>query len=59
MTIKWGLSILDWRHHAIDELAHHPIGVFKAQCGHQLMTVTPLREHPPGKVCAECGRQAP
>jgi hypothetical protein len=34
---RWGLSPLDWHAHAIDELTHHPIGVYVARCGHRLM----------------------
>ncbi len=29
-----GLSVLDWHSHAMDERGDHPIGVFKAECGH-------------------------
>jgi hypothetical protein len=35
-AMKWGLSVLDWRSHAINEHTEHPIGVFKAECGHLL-----------------------
>jgi hypothetical protein len=28
--MKWGLSVLDWHSHAIDERGDHPVGVFKA-----------------------------
>lgn len=56
MTIKWGLSVLDWHAHAIDENADHPIGVYVARCGHRLMMVTTLHESPPSRICAECGR---
>ncbi len=52
MSVKWGLSVLDWRSHAINEHAKHPLGVFKAECGHLLMMVTTLREKPFGEVCA-------
>lgn len=27
MAIKWGLSVLDWHRHAVDQLASHPIGM--------------------------------
>jgi hypothetical protein len=57
--MSWGLSILDWQAHAIDPLGDHPIGVYRAQCGHLLMMVTELCEHPPARVCAECGRDRP
>ena len=33
MSIKWGLSVLDWRDHAINESQDHPIGVLKAKRG--------------------------
>jgi hypothetical protein len=52
--IKWGLSVLDWRNHAIDEWADHPIGVLKAECGHLLLMVTTLHNEPTGRVCEEC-----
>lgn len=32
MSIKWGLSVLDWRDHAINESQDHPIGALKARC---------------------------
>ncbi len=32
--MRWALSVLDWRWHAIDDLGDHPAGVFRAQCGH-------------------------
>lgn len=54
MTIRWGLSILDWRSHAIDERRYHPVGVFKAECGHLLMMVVQLYEQPGGKPCETC-----
>jgi hypothetical protein len=52
--MKWGLSVLDWRSHAIDERAEHPIGVLKAECWHLLMTVTTLHEKPDGAPCEAC-----
>jgi hypothetical protein len=54
MRIKWGLSVLDWRDHAIDAHHDHPTGVYKAQCGHSLMMVTPLRDKSCGEQCQEC-----
>jgi hypothetical protein len=53
-AIRWGLSTLDWRRHAVDPCANHPIGVYKAQCGHLLATVTPLDDEPAGSVCEAC-----
>ena len=58
MAIRWGLSILDWRSHAIDERGYHPVGVFKAECGHLLMMVTTLRAAPFGTQCQECAAVA-
>ncbi|MDQ4092310.1 MAG: hypothetical protein M3143_02505 [Actinomycetota bacterium] len=52
--MKWGLSVLDCRDHAIDERRDHPIGVFKAECGHLLMMVTALRAAPSGTQCEAC-----
>ncbi|MGH3692637.1 MAG: hypothetical protein ACRDRX_01295 [Pseudonocardiaceae bacterium] len=52
--IKWGLSVLDFRRHAVDECAEHPIGVYKAQCGHLLMMVTPLLAAPVSSRCEVC-----
>ncbi|MGH3815073.1 MAG: hypothetical protein ACRDUV_21950 [Pseudonocardiaceae bacterium] len=57
MSIKWGLSVLDWRDHAINERRMHPIGVYKAECGHLLMMVTTLHETPYGKACEACAGQ--
>ena len=49
--MKWSLSVLDWRNHAINEQAEHPLGVLRAECGHLLMMVTTLREKPSGVPC--------
>jgi hypothetical protein len=58
MSIKWALSVLDFQHHAIDERAYHPIGVYRAQCEHLLMMIVQLHDEPYGKTCAACaGRQ--
>lgn len=55
MNIRWGLSVLDWRSHAIDEHRRcHPVGVYEAECGHLLMKVTVLRDELPGAPCPEC-----
>lgn len=54
--MSWGLSILDFQAHAIDLLADHPVGVYRARCGHLLMVVTELCEQPSGRACAECER---
>lgn len=57
--MKWGLSVLDWRSHAIDDhRPDHPVGVFKAECGHLLMMVVQLHDEPYGRACDVCaGRQ--
>ncbi len=52
--MKWGLSVLDWRSHAIDECRDHPLGVLKAECGHRLMMVTTLYDRPYGAPCEAC-----
>jgi hypothetical protein len=52
--MKWGLSVLDWRSHAIDERAHHPVGVYKAECGHLLMMAVALDDMPNSKPCSHC-----
>lgn len=54
MAIRWGLSVLDWCSHAIDEHRYHPVGVYKAECGHLLMMVTTLHDAPNGKRCEQC-----
>ncbi len=38
----------------LDELAEHSGGVYRAQCGHVLLAVTPLRVVPAGWVCDGC-----
>lgn len=53
-AVKWGLSVLDWHHHAINDRAVHPIGVFKAECGHNLMMITELRDEAYGRLCPVC-----
>jgi hypothetical protein len=54
MTIKWGLSVSDWRDRAVDDHQDYPGGALKARCGHWLMIVTPLRDKSCGKQCQEC-----
>lgn len=53
-AVRWGRSVLDWHCHAVDELAEHSGGVYRAQCGHVLLAVTPLRVVPAGWVCDGC-----
>lgn len=53
--IEWGLSVLDWRSHTIDVCRDdHPGGVYRAQCGHLLDSVVPLRERPLAAPCPAC-----
>ena len=52
--MRWGLSVLDWRSHASNEPAEHPIGVLRAECGHLLIMVTTLHEKPYGDPCEAC-----
>jgi hypothetical protein len=52
--IRWGLSVLDWRSHAIDICRDHPGGVYRAQCGHLLLRVVPLWERPVSAPCPTC-----
>jgi hypothetical protein len=52
--IRWGLSVLDWHAHAVDEGLDHPLGCCKAQCGHLLMMVTELHDQPDAKACPAC-----
>jgi hypothetical protein len=54
--LKWGISVLDWHTHAIDEHGNHPIGVYVARGGHRLMMVTALHESPPSRICLSCAR---
>ncbi|MGH4007380.1 MAG: hypothetical protein ACRDTH_04300 [Pseudonocardiaceae bacterium] len=53
-SIKWGLPVLDFHRHAIDDRARHPSGCLKAECGHLLMMVTPLGDEPYGRLCPAC-----
>ena len=52
--MRWGLSVLDWRSHASNEPAEHPIGVLRAECGHLLIMVTTLPEKPYRDPCEAC-----
>jgi hypothetical protein len=38
-ALKWGLLGLGWRSHLINEHEIHPVGVYRAECGHLLMMV--------------------
>lgn len=53
--IKWGLSIIDWQYHAVEEFGDHPIGVYLAQCGHRLVMATQLHTEPIStRTCEGC-----
>ena len=52
--MRWGLNVLDWRSHAINEVGEHPIGVLKAECEHLLMMITTLHEKPSGVPRKAC-----
>lgn len=54
MSVRWGLSPLERRSHAIDEGREHPSGMFRTECGRLLMMVTTLREAPCGPPCEAC-----
>lgn len=53
----WGLSIRDWRYHAVQDHGYHPGGVFQAVCGHLLMRVTALRDELDGPPCDACAKR--
>ena len=55
--MKWGMSPLDWRCHAINEHRDHPNGVLIAECGHRLMIVTSLHDRSYGEPCETCTAQ--
>ncbi len=44
--------------HAIDERRCHPVGVFKAECGHLLMVVTTLHDGPTGSRARRAPRNS-
>ncbi len=46
MTIKWAPSGLDRYSHAVAPLAHHPVDVLTAQCGHPLGVAAPFYDDP-------------
>jgi len=53
---SWVLSPLDWRAHAVDPAADHPLGVWIARCGHHVNAAAPLCAQPPGHRCPNCAR---
>jgi hypothetical protein len=55
--MKWALSRLDWRSHAIDEQRDHPIGALIAECGHRLVVISSLHDQPNGRPCEACAAQ--
>ena len=54
--MRWGLSPLDWRWHAVDPMIDH-FEVFTAACGHLLSMGTTLQESFGGRWCEGCGIQ--
>jgi hypothetical protein len=54
MSIKWGLSVLDWRYHAINDHHDHPDRRVQNPLRHSLMMVTPLRDTSCGTQCQAC-----
>jgi hypothetical protein len=54
MTIKWELSVSDWRHHVVDDHQDYPGDAPTARCGHWLMIITSPRDKSCGKQCQEC-----
>ena len=52
--LRWALSPLDFRAHAVTALDDHPIGVLIARCGHRLPMVVELDSEPPGAPCPAC-----
>ncbi|MGH3832909.1 MAG: hypothetical protein ACRDRS_21125 [Pseudonocardiaceae bacterium] len=55
---RWGVSSLDYRAHAIDPGAEHPVGVWVAYCGQMVFPGATLYEEPPlgGVMCRPCER---
>lgn len=54
--MKWGLCLLDWGWHAIDDHRDHPPGVLEAECGH-LLPMVALHDEPAGRPCEACAAQ--
>jgi hypothetical protein len=53
MTVKWSLSVLDWRSHVITVPDKFADGVVVARCGHQLIP-TVVRTEPIAVACRDC-----
>lgn len=53
-SLRWALSPLDFRAHAVTEIDDHPIGVLIARCGHRLPMVVEFDPEPPGAPCSTC-----
>jgi hypothetical protein len=56
VAARWGLSLLDWHAHAIDDNANHRHGAYIARCGQHLSTSTNLHDQPPTWICPPCLR---
>ena len=57
VTVRWGCSPLDRRHHAVDESCEHPRSALRAECGHLLAVLsTWLSEEPAGRTAAPAPR---
>lgn len=48
--IGWGLSVANWRWHAIGEHG----GEHAAECGQELLAAIPLHDEPHGPLCPDC-----
>lgn len=58
IATRWGLSLLDWHAHIIDDNANHPHGAYIARCGQHLSTATNLDDQPSTWICLPCLRGA-
>jgi hypothetical protein len=56
--MKWGLSPLDWRSHAINERADHPSGVLIADCDHRPMIIATPAQRTRGEAVPDLRRRA-
>ncbi|HKR49102.1 MAG TPA: hypothetical protein VJT72_05880 [Pseudonocardiaceae bacterium] len=54
--VRWGLSIVDWRYHAVQDHGCHPGGALVAECGHELLRVTTLLDEIDSRPCDACAR---
>jgi hypothetical protein len=53
VPVRWAVSRVDHRWHAVDERRAHPSGVWVADCGHRVLSAG-LHERPGGRVCELC-----